>query len=991
MLAGVAVILSAASSTRGQTVAATVSFSLTNAGLPLNSAFCGLSYDKSLLTGPLFTTADASMTQTLGQISPAVLRVGADSVDTTCWNGLGGLTPITPAEVDAFASFVKALPGNWRVIYGINMSVNTPQNCAAEAAYAANALGSKLLGFEIGNEPDEYLNNGIRATNYTYAQFLSQWQALAGAITNAASGWAVTNGGNGWTLTGPVSAYNTSGYTIPFAGNEAGVISMVTQHYYRGDGLLPSATMALLLTPDTSLPGTVSSIASAATAAALPQGYRVDECNSYYGGGSANISDAYGTALWALDFMFTCALNGAQGVNFHGGGNTTGYTPIADNGTNVVQVRAVYYGLKMFSLLPAGNVVPATVSLASNINFTAYGVQEDSGAVCAVLNNKETNDSVQVTVNLGAVATAAQMMVLTGTNLNTTNGFTLGGATMNANGSWTGGYQSNLSVANGQLTITVPPMTAVLLNPVTAPVYWTGASSDLWSDSGSWLSNALPSASSDVIFSYPATGNFSNVVPHSTTVNGLSIQETGPISISGGPLAINVGGVDMLSASANATISARLVLGASQNWAIAPNRTLTVSGAMSGSGNLNLWQGTVQLSGTNSATGVTTVNNGTLMINGSMSGPVTVVGGTLTGTGALTGAVTVSGGTLAPGPGTATLTVNNSLTLQSAGSFLATVNATSGACAQIAGLTSVNYGGALVVSNLGGTFTSGMRFKLFSAAGYSGAFASIYPSAPSYGLGWDTSTLTTDGTLRVKSIVVVQTTNVMESRSGNSTSGTSIPAFSFTGFSSTISSTKSTAPGCTSPGSSIFTETTSPTPSFTVMPNYLIPQTPYTVAVSWGSMSTPQFQESSNLVVQTALTGVSSTSIPALSTAFASGPGDATNNTWVTVGTFTPTVPNPTLTFSYVSGLAANRWYVDAVQFISGFQLILGSPQINSNGVFSFMFTGGIATSSYAIQSSTNLVNWNTVETVNNPSGPVQIVLKNPSGAAYYYRAVQSQ
>ena len=97
--------------------------------------------------------------------------------------------------------------------------------------------------------------------------------------------------------------------------------------------------MALLLQPDTSLPGTVSNIVAAATAASLPLGFRTDECGSFYNGGAPNVSDAYGTALWTLDFMFTCALNGGQGVNFHGGGDGTGYTPIADNGTTVVQAR----------------------------------------------------------------------------------------------------------------------------------------------------------------------------------------------------------------------------------------------------------------------------------------------------------------------------------------------------------------------------------------------------------------------------------------------------------------------------------------------------------------------------------------------------------------------------------------------------------------------------------------------------------------------------
>ena len=47
----------------GTVVPATVSFSLTNPGLVLNPAFCGLSYDKSLLTGSLFVSNDISMIQ----------------------------------------------------------------------------------------------------------------------------------------------------------------------------------------------------------------------------------------------------------------------------------------------------------------------------------------------------------------------------------------------------------------------------------------------------------------------------------------------------------------------------------------------------------------------------------------------------------------------------------------------------------------------------------------------------------------------------------------------------------------------------------------------------------------------------------------------------------------------------------------------------------------------------------------------------------------
>jgi autotransporter-associated beta strand protein len=911
------VLLSVATTIAGAAVVpATVSFSLTDPGLPLNPAFCGLSYDKSLVTGSLFITNDTSMIQMFSQISAGVLRIGADSVDTTCWGGLSNTTPITPGQVDAFTAFVNALPTNWHVIYGINMSVNTPTNCAAEAAYAATALGPRLLGFEIGNEPDEYANNGIRATTFTYAQFLSQWQALAAAITNTVPGWAVTNSGDGWTLTGPVSAYNTSGYTIPFANAEAGIISMATQHYYRGDGLSPDATMALLLEPDTSLPGTVNSIATAASADGLPLGYRTDECNSYYGGGAPNVSNTYGAALWTLDFMFISAINGCQGVNFHGGGDAAAYTPIADSGTNVIQARPVFYGLKMFSLLPQGRVLPAVVSLASNINFTAYGVREPSGATCAVLDNKETNDAVLVSIDLGQIVTAAQMTELTGPDLAATNDYTIGGAPINPDGSWAGGVQSVLTATNGQLTITVPPMSAILLNPVAATVYWTGVSSADWTDSGNWVSNTVPSSGSDVVFSYPSIGNFSTVLGQDTTVNALAIQESGPISISGNTLTVNCGGIDMLSASNNATINSDLVLGVSQNWAIAPNRALTVNGTLTGAGDLTLWQGSVILTGSNNCTGTTTINGGTLEVNGSMSDPIAVAGGTLTGTGILSGPVSVSaGGTISPGPGFAELFVSNTLGLQSSGSVSMDVNAATGASDEIAGMTQLSYGGALVLNNQAGSFSATNSFKLFDASTYSGAFSSISPPSPGTGLAWDTDTLATDGTLRILNVVIPVTTNVVESRFGNSTSGSNNPAFSFTGFSSTISATKSSAPGCSSPGSCRFSNTASTSTSFSVTPT-LLAGTTYSVSVSWGFNDSP-YEETPSIVVAPKATGVSQTTFPATTTVFSSGSGDAINNKWEAVGNITPNVNNPEITFTFVSGLSSGRWYADALRFIS--------------------------------------------------------------------------
>jgi autotransporter-associated beta strand protein len=163
----------------------------------------------------------------------------------------------------------------------------------------------------------------------------------------------------------------------------------------------------------------------------------------------------------------------------------------------------------------------------------------------------------------------------------------------------------------------------------------------------------------------------------------------------------------------------------------------------------------------NTYSGTTTISGGTLLINGQIgTNNVTVQsGGTLGGNGGtIAGAVSVaSGGTIAPGgTGNGSLTINNSLTL-AAGSFTSVnINKTAATSDQILGVAALTYGGTLMVNNLSGTLTTSDSFKLFTAASYGGSFAAISPASPGAGLAWDTSTLATDGTLRISTGAVTR-------------------------------------------------------------------------------------------------------------------------------------------------------------------------------------------------------------------------------------------
>ena len=166
----------------------------------------------------------------------------------------------------------------------------------------------------------------------------------------------------------------------------------------------------------------------------------------------------------------------------------------------------------------------------------------------------------------------------------------------------------------------------------------------------------------------------------------------------------------------------------------------------------------------NSYTGNTTINNGTLQVDGALpSGSgVTVTGsGILAGSGIVNGPVTVqSGGTLAAGGHSAvgTLTLANSLSSKSGSTVFLRINKTGGVLAadkiNLAGTgSSMAYNGALVVTNITSDSTAlagGDIFTLFSsAAGFSGSFTSSNLPPLSAGLAWQTSGLTLNGSIQV--------------------------------------------------------------------------------------------------------------------------------------------------------------------------------------------------------------------------------------------------
>lgn len=429
----------------------------TTATSVLPNYFMGLSYEKGdFVTELLFTAKNRQLAGLSNRLGNGVLRIGGNSVDTTVWNANGeGNTAgeVAPADVDNLAGFMALT--NWKLLYGLNLATSTPELAAAEAAYVQSVLGSVLVGFEIGNEPDEY-GLSYFPTDWSLAAYETLWEQFRSAIVEAVPTAVIT---------GPATAGNVTTWTAPFVmGPHGGEIAVLTQHYYRGNGHSVNATAENLVSADTTIEADCVALKSSVAGVKIP--FRFTETNSYLYGGSPGVSNAYASALWVIDHLFRIAYGGGSGVNMQGGDDAY-YTPIQNDNSAIVQAHPEYYGLLFFSLAEQGELLPTTFSV-DGFNATIYAVRTATGGLNIMLVNKEVYQSLKITIDCKQEVNGANLIELHGSSLNATEGQTIQGYSVSADGTMIPGPTSGYpyapeNISSSWVTCYVPAISAVLL------------------------------------------------------------------------------------------------------------------------------------------------------------------------------------------------------------------------------------------------------------------------------------------------------------------------------------------------------------------------------------------------------------------------------------------------------------------------------------------------------------------------------------------------
>jgi fibronectin-binding autotransporter adhesin len=274
-----------------------------------------------------------------------------------------------------------------------------------------------------------------------------------------------------------------------------------------------------------------------------------------------------------------------------------------------------------------------------------------------------------------------------------------------------------------------------LFNPsAQAQSSWIGSATDHGILNGSnWTTGGVPGGFADVNFDINTVDGTMDLSGLTMTLGSLTLSSTlaVPITINTGNFIVGGGLIDLSASNVDLTINSAYNLWfPSANFNVGAGRTLTLNGAISDVGFTDdgpkpftkNGAGTAVFSGANTYRGTTAVNQGKLVVNGSISTSVltTVASGATLGGSGTVGALTVdSGAFVTPGNSPGILTVNGNYT--QAGTYNAEITGTTAGSQydQIAVTGAVDIsGGSLVALFSSGSYALGDKLFILLNDGF---------------------------------------------------------------------------------------------------------------------------------------------------------------------------------------------------------------------------------------------------------------------------------
>ena len=428
----------------------------TSARNSIADSFIGLGYETSAVAREKFFSAENThLVQLYRTLSPnGLVRIGGIIGDHTRFEPAGvpaahdmnGTTVINKAVLADLGGFLRAT--GWTALWTLNLGAGSKEEAVQEALAVRSALGDRLHSFEIGNEVDLLKRFDSYASYHT--TYLDYKAAIRAAIPDAV-------------FSGPDSAIKKE-WTVAFAKTESKDMKLLLHHYYRGGAKSPQATIQTLLGPHPEWDSTLRTLEETCKAEHIA--FRINEVNSFSGGGKPDVSDTFASALWCLDFMFRVAAHGGDGVNMETDVNQLGfvshYSPIYRDSDGQLTARPEYYGMLAFALAGKGKLLDVAASPTS-IDMSAYATKRDDGPIWVTVINKDLTQTADIELAMPQGYSTAECYRLIAPSAQSKTDVTLAGTQVGVAGDWNPGQAEAVAVSENTATFSLRAASAALV------------------------------------------------------------------------------------------------------------------------------------------------------------------------------------------------------------------------------------------------------------------------------------------------------------------------------------------------------------------------------------------------------------------------------------------------------------------------------------------------------------------------------------------------
>lgn len=417
--------------------------------------FIGFGYETSAVALPgYFSDENKFLIQLYKNLSPhGMIRIGGNISDHLKYEADGVLsakpqsavTVINRKSLKDLAGFLKA--SGWKAMWGLNLGTASKGEAVELAIAVSEELGESLHSIQIGNEVD------LLPRFKKFEEYIAAYAEYKAAIRDVLPQIK---------FSGPDAAHRTD-WVRQFAENQSKDLELLTHHYYIGDSRRPESTIPAMLKSDPTLQKILQNLLTLQQKHSV--GFRLNEVNSFYGGGKPNVSDSFASALWVLDFMFQVASYGGNGVNMQTGINhlawVSHYSPIFNDQYGKLSARPEYYGMLAFSMAGKGRLLEvSTTPMSKDVSIYSSKINHE---LWIVIINKDSKVNSRLEIEPPTGYRHLTSHRLLAPSLESKTGVTLSGAELPANGAWSPISQPAETITESPIEVELSPGSALLL------------------------------------------------------------------------------------------------------------------------------------------------------------------------------------------------------------------------------------------------------------------------------------------------------------------------------------------------------------------------------------------------------------------------------------------------------------------------------------------------------------------------------------------------